>query len=115
MFTYGDSPSGSYHLRDSLATFFNERFSPITLVDRTQIIVTTGCSGVIDQLSCVLADEGEGILVQRPLYGGFISGIYPTTLHQTISITNRLPPQIWLSGLGTSKPSCEIAANTILG
>jgi len=82
MFAYSDSPSGSYRLRHSLATFFNERFSPITPVDRTQIIVTTGCSGVVDQLTWVLADEGEGILVQRPLYGGFISGIYTITLLQ---------------------------------
>ena len=80
MFAYGDSSSGSHHLRRSLAAFFNERFSPITPVDQTHIIVTTGCSGVVDQLSWVLADDGEGILIQRPVYGGFISGTCPITL-----------------------------------
>ena len=80
MFAYGDSPSGSHHLRRSLAAFFNERFSPITPIDHTHIIVTTGCSGVVDQLSWVLADDGDGILIQRPVYGGFISGTCLITL-----------------------------------
>lgn len=90
MFAYGDSPSGSYHLRRSLASFFNERFAPITPVEQTQIIVTSGCSGVIDQLSWVLADEGEGILIQRPLYGGFINGTGQSLYSEIIPINNAL-------------------------
>ena len=116
MLAYGDSPSGSYRLRHSLATFFNERFSPITPVDRTQIIVTTGCSGVIDQLSWILADEGEGILIQRPVYGGHITGIYLITLPQSYFITNTLGlPRFGYAIPVCQKPIREIAANTILG
>jgi aspartate/methionine/tyrosine aminotransferase len=35
--------------------------------------IAAGCSAILDQIFWTLCDEGEGVLVGKPMYGGFIS------------------------------------------
>ncbi|KAK6354060.1 hypothetical protein TWF730_008478 [Orbilia blumenaviensis] len=73
--TYGDGTSGSHRLKTNLATFVNDYFHPVKEVAANQIIISTGVGGSIDQISWGLCNEGDGILVGKPVYSGFIQGM----------------------------------------
>ncbi|KAI4251418.1 MAG: hypothetical protein LQ352_004859 [Teloschistes flavicans] len=73
--TYGDGPFGSRALRSALASFFNDYFHPLQKVLPEQLLVASGCTSVLDLVSFGIADEGDGILIGRPLYTGFASDL----------------------------------------
>ncbi|KAL8665224.1 MAG: hypothetical protein Q9202_002446 [Teloschistes flavicans] len=73
--TYGDGPFGSRALRSALASFFNDYFHPLHKVLPEQLLVASGCTSVLDLVSFGIADEGDGILIGRPLYTGFASDL----------------------------------------
>ncbi|KAL9575945.1 MAG: hypothetical protein Q9212_007536 [Teloschistes hypoglaucus] len=73
--TYGDGPFGSRALRSALASFFNDYFHPIHKVFPDQLLVANGCTSLLDLVSFGIADEGDGILIGRPLYTGFGSDV----------------------------------------
>ncbi|KAK6529516.1 hypothetical protein TWF281_008687 [Arthrobotrys megalospora] len=64
--TYGDGTTGSYRLKNNLARFVNNYFHPIEDVNPSEIIVSSGVSGIMDQLVWTLCNEGDGILVGKP-------------------------------------------------
>ncbi|KAK6340591.1 hypothetical protein TWF696_008917 [Orbilia brochopaga] len=68
---YGDGPNGSARLRKNLANFVNTYFHPVEDVRPEQIVASSGVSGIMDQLVWILCDEGDGILVGKPMYSGF--------------------------------------------
>jgi aspartate/methionine/tyrosine aminotransferase len=74
-FTYGDGPSGSKHLRDILATFFNEYFQPVQDVNPSQLMITNGVTSAIEHVAWAIADPGDGILLGRPYYRAFLPDI----------------------------------------
>ena len=69
--TYSTGPRGSRRLRRAAATLLNERFKSRSTITYDNIIVTPGCASAIDALTFSICDEGEGILIPRPLYNGF--------------------------------------------
>ncbi|KAL8762155.1 MAG: hypothetical protein Q9194_007603, partial [Teloschistes cf. exilis] len=73
--TYGDGPFGSRALRSALASFFNDYFHPVQKVLPDQLLVANGCTSLLDLVTFGIADEGDGILVGRPLYTGFQSDV----------------------------------------
>lgn len=74
--TYGDGSVGSDRLRGSVAKFINEHvFRPRKLLLRTDVTILAGVSSVIDCLAFCLCEAGEGILLGRPAYVGFISDL----------------------------------------
>ena len=73
MLTYGDGSVGSDRLRESLAHFLNDNFHPKTTIEKNHVTILAGVSAVIDSLSFCLCEEGDGILIGRPLYYGFMS------------------------------------------
>lgn len=73
--TYGDAATGSNRLKRNLATFVNEHFNPLIPVDAGDIIVSSGVSGVLDQLAWGICNEGEGVLIGRPVYSGFVTDL----------------------------------------
>ncbi|KAF8247843.1 putative 1-aminocyclopropane-1-carboxylate synthase [Wilcoxina mikolae CBS 423.85] len=75
-FTYGEGPGGSSRLRGYLKDFINSYFNiPSTqLIDKEHIVTTPGVYSAMEQISWVVANPGDGILVGRPYYGGFIQG-----------------------------------------
>jgi 1-aminocyclopropane-1-carboxylate synthase len=74
-FTYGEGPGGTTRLRDLLSKFLNTHFkiTESKLIDKN-IITTPGVYAALEQISWAVANPGEGILVGRPLYPGFIKG-----------------------------------------
>ncbi|KAI4225501.1 MAG: hypothetical protein L6R36_003850 [Xanthoria steineri] len=69
--TYGDGPFGSRALRSALSSFFNDYFNPVQKVLPEQLLVAGGVTSVIDLVTVGVADEGDGILIGRPLYTSF--------------------------------------------
>lgn len=70
--TYGDGPTGSLELRTALAAYINANFLPKEVVQRHHVMIMSGGSSVIDSLCFCIAGEGDGILIARPLYVGFV-------------------------------------------
>ncbi|KAF8475714.1 pyridoxal phosphate-dependent transferase [Kalaharituber pfeilii] len=73
--TYGDGPCGSLRLRTNLAEFFNTYFQPVQEVQPGEILVSSGVSGVLDQLMWGICNEGDGVLIGRPVYAGFVTDL----------------------------------------
>ena len=70
--TYGDGPSGSLELRASLAKFVNGNFAPREQVAQEHVTIINGVCSVVDALCFCIAEPGDGILIVRPLYVGFL-------------------------------------------
>lgn len=70
--TYGDGPSGSTAIKDSLARFFNDYFHPARPVEPGQLMVTNGVTAAIEHVAWTIANPGEGVLLGRPFYRAFI-------------------------------------------
>lgn len=76
MLTYGDGSIGSDELRKFVAEFMNQTsFRPKQALKDSDVSILNGVSAVIDCLAFCLCEEGEGILLGRPAYVGFISDI----------------------------------------
>jgi 1-aminocyclopropane-1-carboxylate synthase len=75
-FTYGEGPGGSSRLRTHLAAMVNQYFNvPISQpVEKEHIVTTSGVYSAMEQISWAVGNPGDGILVGRPYYGGFIQG-----------------------------------------
>lgn len=74
-FTYGHGPQGSPKLRQALANLFNERFNARQTVQANEFVVTSGVGSALDAATWCICNEGEGVLVPRPLYTGFTNDI----------------------------------------
>ncbi|TFK56134.1 PLP-dependent transferase [Heliocybe sulcata] len=74
-FTYGDSCAGSKRLFDAVIRLLNRYFKPLKPVLHEHLICGAGQSAILDQLTHLLCDDGEGILVANPFYSGFINDI----------------------------------------
>ena len=68
--TYGAGPNGSPRLRNALATYF-ESFGARKPVRQEDIVITSGVGSMTDSLVWCICNEGEGVLVPRPVYTGF--------------------------------------------
>lgn len=73
MLTYGDGSIGSNDLRKNLAQFMNKHFRPRTVIELEHVAILNGVSAILDDVCYCLCDEGESLLLGRPLYVGFIS------------------------------------------
>ncbi|KAL8704989.1 MAG: hypothetical protein Q9201_001886 [Fulgogasparrea decipioides] len=86
LLTYGDGPFGSRALRSALSDFFNDYFKPVRKVLPEQLLAVGGVTSAIDLIAWATADEGDGILIGRPLYTSFAkdvntragANLYPT-------------------------------------
>ncbi|KDQ64900.1 hypothetical protein JAAARDRAFT_188175 [Jaapia argillacea MUCL 33604] len=74
-FTYGDSVAGSTRIFGALCRLFEKYFNPVTPVLPEHIVTGVGLSAVIDQLTQLLCDEGEAVLIAKPYYNGFDNDI----------------------------------------
>lgn len=74
-YTYGHGPQGSPRLRQALADLFNDRFQAQTPAKAEEFVVTSGVASALDAATWSICDEGEGVLVPRPLYTGFTNDI----------------------------------------
>lgn len=73
--TYGDGPSGSKPLLQSLAGFFNKHWHPNQAIIPRQIMATNGVTAAIEHSVWALLNPGEGVLLGRPYYRAFLPDI----------------------------------------
>ena len=69
---YGGVIPGPPGLMNGLLHFINAPpFDPVITVEEKHIYFTAGCTALLDQIFWTLCDEGEGVLISMPMYGGF--------------------------------------------
>jgi 1-aminocyclopropane-1-carboxylate synthase len=69
---YGGVIPGPPGLMNGLLGFINAPpFNPVIPVVDKHLYFTAGCTALLDQVFWTLCDEGEGILISMPMYGGF--------------------------------------------
>jgi aspartate/methionine/tyrosine aminotransferase len=73
--TYGAGPKGSLRLRNAAASFLNSNFKSLIPVNFEEVIVFPGLTGCLDALSWCICNEGEAIIIPRPIYPGFKADI----------------------------------------
>ena len=66
--TYGHGPQGSIPLRKAVSEFVNKEFHPYSSVEQDHVCICNGAGSAVNNLSFVLAEPDDGILVGRPLY-----------------------------------------------
>jgi 1-aminocyclopropane-1-carboxylate synthase len=72
LFSYGGACPGLPSITTGLLKLYNsEPFCPLLPVKKQHLYVTAGCAALLDQLFWVLCNEGEGVLLGKPTYGGF--------------------------------------------
>ena len=72
MLTYGDGFTGSKSLKVALAKFINFHFAPRSKIDENAICLTNGVGSAVDNLAFCIGEPGDGVLIGRPLYVGFV-------------------------------------------
>ncbi|KEY69284.1 hypothetical protein S7711_01735 [Stachybotrys chartarum IBT 7711] len=82
-FTYGD---GSKRLKAALARFFDRYFKPVIPIEPSHIIITNGCTSSIEQISWLLSNPGDVVLLGRPYYGAFVGDITVRTGAELVTI-----------------------------
>ncbi|KAL8828018.1 MAG: hypothetical protein Q9191_002835 [Dirinaria sp. TL-2023a] len=58
-----------------VANFLNAHFHPTTPLKMESVSILNGVSSVIDSLAWCICDEGDGVLIGRPLYVGFVTDL----------------------------------------
>ncbi|KAG9237073.1 1-aminocyclopropane-1-carboxylate synthase [Amylocarpus encephaloides] len=70
-YTYGYGDQGGLHFPIALSSFINNHFSPSNPVQPDEIITGASLTPINELLGRSLGNPGDGILVARPVYGGF--------------------------------------------
>lgn len=63
---------GLENFREAIADFLNDHMEPVEPILPENLIVSNGCTPLVDTLAFSLADEGEGLLIPCPFYGSFL-------------------------------------------
>ena len=69
--TYNEGPIGTKRLREAMASHLNDYFDPFVPVTSEDVTFTAGVTGLNEMIAFSLTDEGDGILLGRPIYGSF--------------------------------------------
>lgn len=80
MLKYG-TLHGSEQLRNALAKFFNTHFKPADRIRADQITAHAGCGSTLNNITQVVTNPGDGILIPAPYYGGFDFDLTLVCLH----------------------------------
>ena len=73
-FGYGAIVPGPPSLLKGLVNLYNGKpFNSIVPVKPEHIYIQAGASAILDQIHWTLGDEGDGVLLGKPFYGGFIN------------------------------------------
>ena len=73
---YGAVAPGLPSLFQGLLKLYNAQpFNPVIPVKPEHMYFTAGCTALLDQLFYSLCDEGDGVLIGKPMYGGFVNDI----------------------------------------
>jgi 1-aminocyclopropane-1-carboxylate synthase len=71
---YGGVLPGPAGVLKAWVKFINSPpFNPVLAVEEKHLYFTAGCTALLDQMFWTLCDEGDGVLISMPLYGGFVN------------------------------------------
>ena len=73
--SYNEGPVGTKRLREATASHLNDYFDPFAPVTAEHVSWTAGVTGMNEMIALNLTDEGEGILLGRPIYGSFFGDL----------------------------------------
>jgi aspartate/methionine/tyrosine aminotransferase len=73
LFGYGGCSGPPSLIPGLLNLYNNPPFNPAVPVTKEHIYFTAGCTALLDQMFWTLCDEGDGVLIGKPSYGGFIT------------------------------------------
>jgi 1-aminocyclopropane-1-carboxylate synthase len=68
---YGHGAWGSHRLRAAMAAHMDRYFNPVAKVDPEDLIFASGCTALFEMLGFTLFEEGETLLIGRPIYQAF--------------------------------------------
>jgi 1-aminocyclopropane-1-carboxylate synthase len=80
------STFGSKRLRSAMANHMNRHFSPRDPLDAENLTVSCGTTATVEMLAFALADEGEGVLLDRPVYSSHENDLRLRTGYTLISL-----------------------------
>lgn len=66
-----EGATGSKRLRTAMAQHLNSYFKPFTPILLEEISFSAGVTAINEMYAFSLGDAGDGILLNRPLYGAF--------------------------------------------
>jgi bifunctional pyridoxal-dependent enzyme with beta-cystathionase and maltose regulon repressor activities len=76
LFGYGAVAPGPPSLVNGLLRLYNSQpFNPVVPVTSEHLQFSGGCTALLETLFWCLCDEGEGVLIGKPLYGGFANDL----------------------------------------
>jgi aspartate/methionine/tyrosine aminotransferase len=85
---YGAAAPGLPGLYEGLLKLYNAPpFNPVDPVKREQLYFTSGCTALLDQLFYALCDEGDGVLLGKPMYGGFVNDMQTRARAKLIAVS----------------------------
>ncbi|KAJ3279896.1 hypothetical protein HK104_001086 [Borealophlyctis nickersoniae] len=62
---------GSHPLRAAIAALITKGFHTVEPVEAEHVFVVNGAGSAVNNLTMVLCDEGEAVMIPAPFYGGF--------------------------------------------
>lgn len=101
--THYTSLEGDHAFRSAFAEYFSRGLK--NPVDAGQVVMSTGSSAILDQLSHLLFEAGDGILIPAPYYSGFD--------HNLTARAGLLPVSAYLSSADGFRLSVEVLKETI--
>lgn len=69
--TYGEGATGSRRLKSAMANHVNLNLKPACSLNANDIMFARGVTAINEMYAWCLADEGDGILLSKPIYAAF--------------------------------------------
>ncbi|KAF2159607.1 hypothetical protein M409DRAFT_37907 [Zasmidium cellare ATCC 36951] len=77
--SYGEGYTGTFRLRSAMARHLNEYFHPASEIDAEQITFAAGVTDLNEVSALLTCDEGDAIMLGRPVYGAFFRDLTTRT------------------------------------
>ncbi|KAJ3359366.1 hypothetical protein HDU91_004945 [Kappamyces sp. JEL0680] len=82
---------GTQRLRSTIAAFLNHYLRLGTMLQAEMITVHAGCGSAVANMVQVLVNDGEGIMIPSPFYGGFDYDCLTYTQATIVPVAGKLP------------------------
>ena len=69
--SYGEGPWGDQALCKAMAKYLNRYLRPFSPVQPEELIFVDGVTAMMEMLGFTLFNEGDGVLLSRPIYQAF--------------------------------------------
>jgi 1-aminocyclopropane-1-carboxylate synthase len=73
--TYNNGPSGSFRSKAAISRFLSRQLNTFKAIDVADVVVTNGVASAMEHCSWAICDPGDGVLLGRPYYPGFLGDL----------------------------------------